>query len=372
MPKIFFRRIHLYLGLLTGLVLTITCLTGAILVYEKELKEWLHPSRYYHSESTGQRLSIDEVVSKVKKELHTKPNSIKVYNDPKRNVEVSIPKKSNKEVNKVPSKRPPSLTVFVNPYTGEIVEVYDNRETFFFFVMDLHRWMLSGDTGKWIVGSCTLIFLFIIVTGLILWWPKNKAILLQRLKFKWKAGWKRWNHDFHIVIGFYSSIFLFIFAFTGLAWSFEWFNDGIYKVTGTKNEKAPTYNSIVREDSSKYKIQYALNKIQSEVPAYYYQIQLPKKPDAAYTISLLPHDASMDVATSQYFVDQYSGEILGVNHFRDKNTGQKVRAAFKPIHTATIWGQFSKLIGFLACIVGTLLPITGVILWWNRTMKKRK
>jgi len=98
-------------------------------------------------------------------------------------------------------------------------------------MLSLHRWLLGGDTGKLIVGICTLLFLFILITGIILWWPKTKNILLHRLKIKSNGGWKRLNHDLHIVLGFYCAIFLFLFAFTGLAGSFSWFNKGIYKAT---------------------------------------------------------------------------------------------------------------------------------------------
>ena len=79
---------------------------------------------------------------------------------------------------------------------------------------------------------------------------KTKNILKQRLKIKSAAGWKRLNHDLHIVLGFYTSIFLFVFAFTALAWSFEWFNKGIYKVTAS-SMKPPEPPTSVYEENKK-------------------------------------------------------------------------------------------------------------------------
>ena len=97
----------------------------------------------------------------------------------------------------VKPQRNPGFTIFVNPYTGEILEKYSYRETFFYKVFALHRWLLGGEgsVGKYIVGISTFIFLFILVTGLILWWPKTKKVLQQRLRVKWTAGWKRLNHE---------------------------------------------------------------------------------------------------------------------------------------------------------------------------------
>lgn len=367
--KIFFRRIHLYLGLTTGLIVMITCLTGAILVYEKELKELFNKNRYFHS-NQGNALPADSLVTIAESAMKKKAVSIKLYSNPLRNAEINVPANPNKTV-KIPSKRPPVETVFVNPVTGEIVEVYNSRASFFFFTMNVHRWMLSGQTGRIIVGISTLIFLFILITGIILWWPKNAAILKQRINLKWKAGFKRLNHDYHVVLGFYSSLFLFVLAFTGLAWSFQWFNDGIFKVTGTKQTRIEPLKNEVSKDA-KSTLQYAYLTVKEAVPSPYYSVSLPKKPEDAYAITVLPESASMDVATEVYFVNCYTGALIGVQKFSEKNTGQKVRAAFKPVHTASIFGQFSKLIGFIVCLLGTFFPISGVIMWWNRTNKKRK
>lgn len=350
-------------------MLIVTCFTGAVLVYEKELQQLFHHSRYFNNGGTSQ-LPADSLLSIVKTELNTNPVSIKTYNDPERNIEITIPLRGE-STKKIPSKRPPREVVFINPYSGQIQEIYNHRESFFFFMMDLHRWMLSGDTGKMIVGICTIVFLFILITGIILWWPKNKAILKQRIKMKWNAGFKRFNHDSHVVLGFYSSIFLFILAFTGLAWSFKWFNDGIYTITGTKQEQIAPLKSTP-QNSLNGSVEATLQETKQLVNSSYYNLSLPSKSEDAYKVTVLPKDASMDVATDVYFFDQYTGAYIGVQKFEDKNTGQKVRSAFKPIHTATIFGQPSKLIGFLACVLGTFFPISGIIMWWNRTRKKKR
>ena len=70
--KIFFRRIHLYLGLTAGLVITISCLTGALLVFEKELTEAFNHDRYYVTPA-GERLSLDKVAALVKEQVPGAP-----------------------------------------------------------------------------------------------------------------------------------------------------------------------------------------------------------------------------------------------------------------------------------------------------------
>jgi uncharacterized iron-regulated membrane protein len=235
----------------------------------------------------------------------------------------------------------------------------------------LHRWLLAGDTGKLIVGISTSIFLFILITGIILWWPEKKKKLRQRLKLKWNAGWKRINHDFHIVIGFYSAIFLFVFAFTGLAWSFQWFNDGIYKITGTENKRPDPPLSTYVVNVPPLSVD-AINEIvEKEISdVHYYTLNLAKDSIATFGITALSPSPVHEKATDQYFFDQYSGSLVGTALYKDRNLGQRVRSSFYPVHVGSIGGIAGRIIAFLACAAGVIFPVTGVIMWINRLKKQ--
>ena len=389
--KVFFRRIHLYLSLAAGLVILVCCLTGAVLVFEKDLQMALNKDRYYVEQGTT-RLGLDQLAAGIKaSHPQFKINGVKVYDDPTRSVEFNVapkPKKDKgeqkaaapaaaggKEKGAAPKGRQPGFTLFVNPYTGQVLEQYSYRETFFYQVFALHRWLLGGEgsIGKYIVGVSTLIFLFILLTGIILWWPRTRTIMKQRLSIKWDANWKRINHDFHLVFGFYSAIFLFIFAFTGLAWSFEWFNKGIYTVTGSSMKPpAPPKSDYVAE-AKPISFDKALAATRTVYPqASFYNLSAPKDSTEAYTVSALGLDPAHESATDAVYLDQYSGTVLGQLPFAERSTGAKARSFFKPVHTGSIWGTPSKIIAFIVCLLGVTFPITGTIMWINRIRKKKK
>ena len=375
--KVFFRRIHLYLSLAAGLVILIACLTGAILVFEKEAQMALNPGRYYVEAGT-QKLPLQKLEAAVKEAYPgSKVGGIKVYTDAERSAEVTVTlKKKEAEKSKAaPGERAPSYTAFVNPYNGHVLDLYTYRETFFYQVFALHRWLLGGQNsiGKMIVGVATLIFLFILLTGIILWFPATKRILMQRLKIKWTAGWKRLNHDFHIVLGFYSAIFLFIFAFTGLAWSFEWFNKGIYTVTNSPIKAPEAPQSTFQADAKKIGFDEALSAAKSQYPdVQFYNISAPKDSMGIYSIATLSNNPVHESATDAVYVDQFSGNVLGTLPFSERSLGAKVRSSFKPVHTGSIWGTPSKIIAFITCLLGVTFPITGTIMWINRIRKKKK
>jgi uncharacterized iron-regulated membrane protein len=232
---------------------------------------------------------------------------------------------------------------------------------------------MQDGPGKIIVGVSTFTFLFILITGIILWWPKNKKMIQQRLALKWSAGWKRINHDLHIVIGFYTAIFLFVFAFTGLAWSFEWFNDSIFTLTNSSKEPPEPPKSVVQAGAAPVSFDQVYAVARQQMPnAAFYQLNRPREADGAFMVQVMPADAIHERATNQLFIDQYSGVKIGQLLFQDKNLGQRVRGTFYPVHVGSIGGLPGRIIAFLSCVAGFTFPVTGVILWINRLRKNKK
>jgi uncharacterized iron-regulated membrane protein len=368
---IFFRNIHLYLSLAAGIVIAIVCFTGAVLVFEKEWNMSIYPERYY-IQPGNEKVSLQKLAKELqKKEPAAKINSFKIYSESNRTTEINFVKKEKGAAQK-PNERGATIA-YANPYTGDITAFSSQKSPFFLKMFQLHRWLLADDTGKMIVGVSTVFFLFIIATGLVLWWPKTKAILKQRLKLKLDGGWKRINHDLHIVLGFYTSIFLFAFAFTGLAWSFEWFNNGIYTITGTQNIRQEPPKSVFKTDVKPISLDDAFQIVLKDFPnAEYYVINAPKGEKATIAVTFMPHDAAHERATNQVFIDQYSGEIAGRLFFKDRNLGQRVRSTFYPVHVGSIGGMPGRIIAFVSCILGATFPITGIVMWLLRLKKERK
>lgn len=395
--KVFFRRIHLYLGLTAGLVITISCLTGALLVFEKELTEAFNRDRYF-VEPGGARLPLDKVATLVKQAV---PGAgiarIQVFADPTRALQVQLeegkkggPKEGGERRGKTGKKegaakagekegagpkKEKGRIAFVNPYTGKVIELYSYQQTFYYQVFSLHRWLLAGAVGKLITGISTLIFLFILVTGIILWWPKTRNIFRQRIKIKWDGNWKRVNNDLHIVLGFYTSIFLFVSVFTGLTWSFEWFNKALYASLGTspKPSAAPLSAPAVEANGKSISYETALAVAKHAVPdALFYSFTAPKDSSAAFMVSLLPADALHEAATTTYYLDQFNGKVLSSQTFAQRNLGQQIRGTIKPLHTGAIFGTPSKIFALILALLGAIFPTTGTLMWLNRTRKKKK
>ena len=167
--KVFFRTIHLYLSLAAGIVIAIICLTGALLVFEKEMQQTIYPERYKVTPG-AERVSLDKMVSEITQKVPAaKVSSIKIFADPTRTVEVSFSeeKKAGKNKTTIANSEPKSgkkgndkgkkeggkgngSLAFINPYSGELISFYKQRNTIFFTLFSLHRWLLNEEILKMI------------------------------------------------------------------------------------------------------------------------------------------------------------------------------------------------------------------------------
>lgn len=353
-----FLQVHLWLGLATGAVIAVVCLTGAILVFEKEIEMGLNPARYY-VEPAGERLPLDEVAARVRAELpETRVGVVTVHSDPRRALEVGEGGRGGAKA-------------YVNPYTGAVLDPSVRRSEFFRMSFELHRWLLAGDTGKLIVGVSTLLFLVIILSGVVVWWPKTRRMLRARLTVQRRAGWKRVNHDLHVSLGIYTAVALFVMAFTGLAWSFEWFNDGIYKITNSPKPSREPVKSAVVEGAERLPLETAFVAGSTALgPAEFYTLDIPREEDGAFTVRGLPVDAPHERATDAIHVDQYSGEVVKADRYAERSLGARARATFYPVHVGSIWGMPTRILFFVACVLGFTFPITGAVIWYNKRSKR--
>jgi uncharacterized iron-regulated membrane protein len=94
--------------------------------------------------------------------------------------------------------------IFVNPHTAQVQGLMDRRFEFFTVVLQLHQsLLLRYEYGHYIVGTCVLLFLLLLASGMALWWPRNKAALKARIRIAWSAGRRRLRFDLHAVTGIY-------------------------------------------------------------------------------------------------------------------------------------------------------------------------
>ena len=352
------------------------------MVFEEELNHVIHHDRYFVEAETS-KLSLSQLLTIVKNEnkgFHI--TGFKKYAQADRTLQVTI-----SEINKNPGNASSiksekqekeggsiiSLLVYINPYNGKILEVEDRKESFFKKVEMIHRFLLSrkGGVGHYIMSYSSVFFLFILITGLILWWPKTKNILKQRLMVKWDGTVKRLTYDLHVVIGFYTSVFLIVMVTTGLVMSFNWVNNGIFILTNSTKENPKPPLSDYKEALSSLEFAQLESTIDINLQNYEtINVKMPKGKEDVIVLNILNTQQQENTYTT-FYIDQYTGKFKGNLAFADKNIGQKIRSYIKPIHTGEVFGLTSKIISFIIVLLTLTFPVTGVLMWLRR-LKKQK
>ena len=233
-----FGKLHLWLSVPFGVIITITCFTGALLELESEITA-LCKGNITTVTPVGEALPLNVIADRVDATL---PADVDVKG-------IVVPN-SPDEAYKVNLSKPKKAAVYVNQYTGEVIGG-DERIPFYQTVFRLHRWLMDSNPGdgklfwgKIIVGASTLTCVVILLTGLVIWWPRNRKMLMNRLQIALRKGQNRFWYDLHVAGGFYALLLLLAMALTGLNWSFEWYKNGVYGLFGAGNDNVAVENKV--------------------------------------------------------------------------------------------------------------------------------
>ena len=402
MKKIF-RKIHLWLSVPFGLIITLVCFSGAILVFENEVNEWFRHDLYYVETVKESPLPMDKLLEKV---ATTLPDSVSVTgvsisSDPGRAYQVSLSK-------------PRRASLYVDQYTGE-VKGKSERSGFFMFMFRMHRWLLDSMNpgnegifwGKMIVGVSTLLFVFVLISGIVIWWPRTRKALKNSLKITATKGWRRFWYDLHVAGGMYALIFLLAMALTGLTWSFPWYRTAFYKVFGVEVQQRAAQGHEQKSDAQKRDTKLAAHREKkregNEVrkgersgrpennhsdmysvtsPFVYWQEiydKLRRQNPEYKQISISSGTASVSFnrfgnqrASDRYSFNTDNGEFTETSLYQHQDKSGKIRGWIYSVHVGNWGGMFTRILTFIAALLGAALPLTGYYLWIKRLIKVRK
>lgn len=385
--KSIFRKVcewlHLWLGLISGIIVFVVCLTGGLWVFRHEV--WRFTEKYMWVSPQQKAVLLPSVlIAKSGTYLENKGDTTFTfgsitYGGPAKSVACNFDLPGEKYV-----------TLYINPYTAEILKDKRERsaaENFFIFVRAGHRFLwLPPKTGSPVVGIGCIIFLIILITGLIWWYPKKwtRKTREKSFKIKWSAKWKRLNIDLHNVLGFYTFLFVIVLTISGIVYSFDWFERGLYSTLTWKEKKEVTPHPLSDTTTvTGIKIMQPIDVLWKQMEEKYTGrygrlfIEAPHELKDPYEVVLNLGDGTRVYDMAFHYFDQTTlKELPNPNDkaipFHTLSIGEQAFRMNFDIHTGQILGLPTKIIAFIACIVGAGLPVTGVIIWYNRKWGKKK
>jgi uncharacterized iron-regulated membrane protein len=365
--KKFIGKVHLWLGFTSGLLVLFLGITGCILAFEIEIRRLTEPAQFVKTENKP-FLPPSVLVPAAEKYFDgKKANSIE-YPGKGRSVIVSYYEEENYKI------------VALNPYTAEVLQAKDMNHDFFRVVIMGHYYLwLPPNIGQPIVASATLIFLMMMISGIILWWPRNKAARKQRFTIKWNVRWRRRNYDTHNILGFYMSWIAIFIAITGLVMGFQWFAKSVYWVSSAGKvmpEHVHPVSDTTRTLSVAYpsdeiwKMLFSTAKEHESVAIYFPSINtdplegsINHRPGTYYNMDYYHYD--------QYTLQELPATGIYAGKFSDASIENKINRMNYDIHVGAVLGLPGKILAFCASLIAASLPITGFYIWWGRRKKER-
>jgi uncharacterized iron-regulated membrane protein len=364
---------HLVVGVVAGLFILNIAISGICIAYTKQITAWAESSqRVVIAPAGAARMDVEALVAKVQEEKpDARLSAIVEYSDPSATAMFNVGQGG---------------VLYVNPYTGEVQgEGAKGVRGFFQFMNAWHRWLALQGTarpvGEFITGTVAILYFLLLISGLILWLPKQwsgkrvrQGVLLDP-KLRGKA--RDWN--WHNVVGLWCSPLLLFVTLTAIVMSHNWANDLLFRMTGNpapehRREGARGGNRNAEGPAPKIDLT-GLNplwaKAEKKVGGWHYiSLRFSQSTDAPATFTIERGDGSRPDTSAQLSLDRDSGDEDRWLPYEKENAGQKLRAWVRPIHTGEAGGLIGQSIIVVAALGGITLVWTGLSMAWRRFFGK--
>ena len=359
-------QLHWFFGISAGLVLALMGITGATVSFEDEILRALNPSVLQVEPQVAGVLPPAELVEHIEAASGKKVAMLWVdtHSDNAAKVIFTPP----------PGERRGEMRYF-DPYTGEFMGDAVG-EDFFGLMLQLHRFLAAGDTGRQITGACTLILVFFCLSGLYLRWPRQWRQWRAWLTLDWKKKGRSFNWDLHSVAGTWCMIFYLLSALTGLFWSYEWYSKGLtqWLSDAPQNERVRGGRGPAPQGpapSADYAAIWSSIYSAAGPDLSAYNIRMPPVAGPPATVYYLLNSSPHDRALNQINLDPATGIIKSHERYADKSLKAQLLTSIYALHTGSYFGLVGRVILTLTALTMPLFFVTGWLLYLDRRRKKK-
>jgi uncharacterized iron-regulated membrane protein len=367
---------HLICGVAAGIVILIMSVTGVLLAYQRQITAWAD-TRGYHIEPGSRRLSADAIVSRVADSRpDLTPTAVIVRSEPT---------------------APASLTIgagrqlFVNPYTGVVLGEGNGQgvRAFFRVVVEWHRYVAASGAsrplGRAVTGASNLAFLFIVLSGLVLWFPRSWKWSTVRNISWFKGGLAGRARDFnwHNTIGFWSAFPLAIIIAGGVVISYPWATGLVYRAFGeappappaaaARQERGEAGARAQRPRIEGVPLDIMIATAAAHMPDWKtISVALPSGDAPRVVLTLDSGDGGQPHKRATLTLQNETGGVERWEPFASQSPGRRVRTWLRFAHTGEFYGLAGQTAAGLFTAGAVVLVWTGLAMALRRLLSWRR
>jgi uncharacterized iron-regulated membrane protein len=362
---------HLVCGVFAGVVILIMSVTGVLLAYERQIMEWADTWRYDVAPTSGatvDRPSVELLLARVAEARpDITPTALTLHADPAAPAALALGR---------------DAAIYLNPYSGAVLgDGSPGVRQFFRYVTDWHRWLGASDqhrtTGRAITGACNLAFLFLVVSGPYLWWPRTWTWRQVRnvTWFRRALPGKARDFNWHNVIGFWSAVPLFIIVLSAVVISYPWASNLVYRVVGEEPQtRGPRGGSrgAAQDEGTIAALELGgldllWRRAERQVADWRritLQLSSSSRQPASFTID--SGTGGQPQKRAALTLDRATGEVLAWEPFSSQTRGSRLRSWLRFAHTGEVFGLVGQTVAAILSAGSALLVWTGLALAWRR------
>ncbi|HKS59076.1 MAG TPA: PepSY-associated TM helix domain-containing protein [Steroidobacteraceae bacterium] len=368
-PRKVLFQLHWIVGITAGIVLAIVGATGALLSFEQQIVASLVREGREVEAAGRTPLSAADLLKRASSEQQDKRIvGLSIAREPSQTVRVTFAPREQR---------------YLDPYTGALLApTASAAETFFRNVRSLHRWLMLGelgdrDVGRQVVGACTMLLIFMALTGLYLRWPRGPAArrwktwLIPDFRLKGRAF--LWN--LHSVIGTWVLPVYLVIALTGLQWSYEWYRDGLYSIAGVERPAGPEgaregrgpgvpgAPGVVDVDAFTRAWQAFTQETGGRFASV--NVNLAARPGKPMEFRYLEERPRHERAFNSLAIDG-EGRVVKSERYADKPLAARLVSSIFPLHSGSYFGLAGVIVFLIASLAMPVFTVTGWIMYLQR------
>ncbi|WP_035013194.1 PepSY-associated TM helix domain-containing protein [Catenovulum agarivorans] len=353
--KNFFRQIHLALACCVCVFLIVLSVTGALLVYAKDIQAWWSP-HYWLVEppNKSQLIDYDQLLE----------NAEKAYSQPVSYLSIESQRDKAWQGRFLDGKY-----FNVNPYTAQVLVIYDYTDTLYGFTLYLHRWLLWQQADDYplrnLVSTAVLLFIILCLVGLYLWAKPAKR--LKRLRIKPHKNKRIFYYQLHSVIGVYLTIPLVLIAFSGLTFNWSKQTSAVIEfiTRGPIEARAASPQVTTAESNRQLSWQKAISQAMQSMPDAQLQRIYFAKPDEQVVMLRVKNPGEFHPYSYIWF-NQLTGEVLQTQNASIANVTTQIWNFRYPFHIGNFAGPLLQFFWFILGLSPLLFVFTGGYLFIKR------
>jgi|SRR5687767_7737242 len=361
-----FFWLHLTAGVTAGIVILLMSATGVLLAFERQIVAFAERDlRASTADTSRAPLPLSRIVDAASSAAgDAKPSNVVVRSDRFAPVAVAFGRER---------------TIFVNPYTGAVLGEGASRVRGFFEAnKSLHRWLLmkgeARDRGKAITGAANLVFLFIVLSGLVIWIPRRRTRTGFRNAMFFRRGLRGRARDFHWhhVFGIWAFLPLVAIVFSAVVISYPWASRLVYRAFGST---PPSQQQSAGERTGGKLDLLLLDRLSTAARAESARlapkwrslsVRLPLSSKGPVAFALDEGNGGRPDKRSQLMIDPRTARLAEHKTYAGQEAGQQARSWLRWIHTGEAGGIPGQLVAMLASAAAVVLVYTGLALAFRR------